>query len=205
MGTAQACGCRGGEVVFSVPSGNFGNLTAGLIARKMGLRDIRFIAANNANDIFLEYLRTGAYNPRPSIQTIANAMDVGDPSNFRRILDLFGGNHEAICNIISGAAYTDDEIAATMRECYGTAGYVADPHGACALRALVQGKRPGETGVFLETAHPAKFKDTVDGILGTGIEIPRRLRAFMEGTKSSLPMSARYDAFEAYLKGIAEQ
>lgn len=195
----------GGEVVFSVPSGNFGNLTAGLIARKMGLRDIRFIAANNANDIFLEYLRTGAYNPRPSIQTIANAMDVGDPSNFRRILDLFGGNHEAICNIISGAAYTDDEIAATMRECYGTAGYVADPHGACALRALVQGKRPGETGVFLETAHPAKFKDTVDGILGTGIEIPRRLRAFMEGTKSSLPMSARYDAFEAYLKGIAEQ
>lgn len=192
-------------MVFSVPSGNFGNLTAGLIAREMGLRDIRFIAANNANDIFLEYLRTGAYNPRPSVQTIANAMDVGDPSNFRRILDLFGGSHSSIAGIISGAAYTDDEIAETMRECYSTSGYVADPHGACALRALAERKRPGEAGVFLETAHPAKFKDTVDDILGTDIEIPARLRAFMEGTKSSVAMRARYDAFEEYLKGIAEQ
>ncbi len=194
-----------GPIVFSVPSGNFGNLTAGLIAVRMGLPDVRFIAANNANDIFLEYLKTARYTPRPSVRTIANAMDVGAPSNFRRIMDLFGADHKAVCDLIEGAAYADAEIAETMKACHDATGYVADPHGACALRALKELMHPGETGVFLETAHPAKFKETVEEIIGTDVAIPDRLAAFMTGEKKSVPMTADYESFRAYLDAVAEQ
>ncbi|MBR6893573.1 MAG: threonine synthase [Bacteroidaceae bacterium] len=186
-------------LVVCVPSGNFGNICAGLFAKRMGLPIERFIAANNANSVFYEYLQTGKYNPRPSIQTIANAMDVGAPSNFARVYDLYNKDYEAICQDISGATYSDAQIADTMREVYQKTGYVCDPHGACGYRALAEGLRADEMGVFLETAHPAKFKTTVDDILRTDIEIPAKLQAFMKGTKQSVPMTKEFDDFKAYL------
>lgn len=188
--------------VVCVPSGNFGNITAGLFGKRMGLPVSRFIAANNRNDIFYQYLRTGIYTPRPSIATIANAMDVGDPSNFARVLDLYGHSHAAIAAEISGATYTDEQIADTMRCVWKEHQYLLDPHGACGYRALSEGLQPGETGIFLETAHPAKFKDTVEGILGESISIPEKLQAFMRGEKQSIPMSKEFAAFKQYLMTV---
>ena len=162
------------NVVVCVPSGNFGNITAGLFGKKMGLPIRRFIAANNKNDIFYQYLQTGKYNPRPSIATIANAMDVGDPSNFARVLDLYGESHEEICKQISGTTYTDEQIRETVKCTYDETGYLLDPHGACGYRALVEELKDDETGIFLETAHPAKFLDTVERIIGDKVEIHYR-------------------------------
>ncbi len=190
---------REGECVVCVPSGNFGNLTAGLFAQRMGLPVKRFIAANNANDVFFQYLRTAAYQPKPSIQTIANAMDVGDPSNFARILDLYGGSHGQICRTISGATYSDAQIAETIRTARATTGYLLDPHGACAYRALSEGLRPGEEGIFLETAHPAKFKQTVEQIVGGEVPVPAKLAAFMAGTKQSVALPRDFASFKAFL------
>lgn len=189
------------NAVVCVPSGNFGNITAGLFGKRMGLPVSHFIAANNRNDIFYQYLQTGVYSPRPSIATIANAMDVGDPSNFARVLDLYRNSHEAICADISGATYTDEQIADTMRRVWQEHHYLLDPHGACGYRALAEGLQPGETGIFLETAHPAKFKDTVEKIIGESISIPAKLQAFMSGEKQSLPMSREFADFKKYLLG----
>lgn len=191
-----------GELVICVPSGNFGNICAGLFAHRMGLPIKRFIAANNSNDIFYQYLLTGEYHPRASVQTIANAMDVGDPSNFARILDLYGHSHADICKLISGAAYTDEQIAETLADTYHRTGYLLDPHGACGYRALSEGLRDGEQGVFLETAHPAKFRDTVEGIIGDEVAVPEKLQAFMRGTKQSVPMTATFEDFKAYLMSV---
>lgn len=193
---------RAANAVICVPSGNFGNITAGLFGKKMGLPIRRFIAANNRNDIFYQYLQTGRYNPRPSVATIANAMDVGDPSNFARVLDLYGGSHAAISAEISGAAYTDEQIAETVKNVWTDEHYLLDPHGACGFRALQEGLQPGETGVFLETAHPAKFKDTVENIIGEAIQIPEKLQAFMRGEKKSLPMSKDFADFKRYLMNV---
>lgn len=187
------------NLVVCVPSGNFGNITAGIFGHEMGLPIKRFIAANNANDIFYKYLQTGKYEPKPSLQTIANAMDVGDPSNFARIYDLFNGDHDKICSLVSGATYDDNQIKETIKACYKSTGYILDPHGACGYRALQEGLKNGETGVFLETAHPAKFKDTVEPIIQTEVEIPERLAAFMKGTKQSVQMSKDFAAFKNYL------
>ncbi len=192
---------RGANAVVCVPSGNFGNITAGLFGKRMGLPVSRFIAANNRNDIFYQYLQTGVYSPRPSIATIANAMDVGDPSNFARVLDLYQSSHEAICADINGATYTDEQIADTMRQVWQEHHYLLDPHGACGYRALAEGLQPGETGIFLETAHPAKFKDTVEKIIGESISIPAKLQAFMSGEKQSQPMSREFADFKKYLLG----
>ena len=175
---------------------------ADLFGKRMGLPVERFIASNNRNDIFFQYLQTGVYTPRPSIATIANAMDVGDPSNFARVLDLYGGSHAAISAEISGATYTDEQIAETMREVWKKDHYLLDPHGACGFRALAEGLKPGETGVFLETAHPAKFKDTVEKIIGEAVEIPAKLQAFMRGEKKSLPMSKDFADFKQYLMHV---
>ena len=136
------------NLVVCVPSGNFGNITAGLFAKRMGLPIARFIAANNRNDIFYQYLQTGKYNPRPSVATIANAMDVGATSKFARILDLYGNSHAAISSEISGATYTDEQIRQTVKAVYEDTGYLLDPHGACGYRALSEQLQPGETGVF---------------------------------------------------------
>ncbi|MEA4841214.1 MAG: threonine synthase [Bacteroidales bacterium] len=187
------------SMVVCVPSGNFGNITAGLFAKRMGLPVKHFIASNNRNDIFFKYLKTGEYTPRPSVSTIANAMDVGDPSNFARILDLYGNSHEAICADISGATYDDSQIADTLKNVYAETGYLLDPHGACGYRALADQIKPGQVGVFLETAHPAKFKDTVSGIIGAEVEIPERLQAFMRGQKLSVPMNKDFESFKNYL------
>ena len=187
------------KLVACVPSGNFGNICSALFGRRMGLPIDRFIAANNANDIFYNYLQSGQYNPRPSTATIANAMDVGDPSNFARILDLYGHSHEAITEHISGATYTDGQIADTMRQCLSETGYQLDPHGACGYQALKDGLRPGEVGFFLETAHPAKFKQVVDDICHTDVEIPARLAAFMQDEKQSIPMPNDFSAFKHFL------
>ena len=190
------------NLVVCVPSGNFGNLTAGLFAQRMGLPVKRFIAANNANDIFLKYLTTGRYEPRPSLQTIANAMDVGAPSNFARILCLYDNSHDAVCRNISGASFTDEQIRDAMSECYKRYGYVLDPHGACGWKALREGLMTGETGVFLETAHPAKFADTVEDVIGRAVDVPERLAAFVNGRKLSLPMTKNYHDFKEYLMSV---
>ena len=195
------------QIVMCVPSGNFGNICSALFGHEMGLPVKRFIAANNANDIFYKYLQTGKYEPRPSVQTLANAMDVGDPSNFARILNLYSKNgkrtaqetHQAITSLISGATYSDEQIKQTMRQCYKQTGYILDPHGACGYQALKDSLKPGETGIFCETAHPAKFKEKVDDILSIDIEIPDRLRAFMEGEKKSVEMSKDFADFKAFL------
>ena len=190
---------KANQVVISVPSGNFGNITAGLFAKRMGLPVKRFIAANNSNDIFLQYLQTGQYTPRPSIATLANAMDVGDPSNFARILDLYGNSHKAITQEISGAAYNDKQIAQTLRDVYKKTKYLLDPHGACGYQALEDNLQKEETGIFLETAHPAKFLETVEKIIEEKVEIPQRLQTFMKGTKQTIPLTKQFVDFKKYL------
>ena len=187
------------NLVMCVPSGNFGNICAALFGHEMGLPVKRFIAANNANDIFFKYLQTGKYEPKPSKQTLANAMDVGDPSNFARIYDLYDQSHERISALISGATYSDDDIRQTMRQCYDETQYILDPHGACGYQALADGLHDDEIGVFCETAHPAKFKEKVDEIIGIDVEIPERLAAFMRGQKQSVPMTKEFSDFKAYL------
>ena len=187
------------ELVMCVPSGNFGNICAALFGHEMGLPVKRFIAANNANDVFYNYLQTGRYEPKASVLTLANAMDVGDPSNFARIYDLYSQSHERISSLISGATYSDEQIKETMRKCYAETGYILDPHGACGYRALEELLQPGEVGVFCETAHPAKFKEKVDEILGIDVEIPERLQAFMKGTKQSVEMSKEFGDFKRFL------
>ena len=190
---------KDGNVVCCVPSGNFGNICSALFGKRMGLPVKRFIAANNANSVFYEFLQSGEYRPRPSVQTIANAMDVGDPSNFARIWDLYGHDADAIRADISGATYSDARIAETIRDCFGRTGYLLDPHGACGYRALKEGLQPGEVGFFCETAHPAKFKDTVEGIIGRPVAIPEKLAAFMQGTKQSVALPNDFSTFKQYL------
>lgn len=190
---------KGDNLVVSVPCGNFGNLTAGLFAQAMGLPIKRFIAANNANDVFLKYLQSGKYTPTESIHTIANAMDVGNPSNFARIMDMFNQDLNVIRSKICGTAYSDDSITETLTSCFKSTGYVLDPHGACGYRALKEKLQADETGVFLETAHPAKFKDTVERAIGTNIDIPTRLAEFMKGEKKSVKLSKDFPTFKSWL------
>lgn len=190
------------NIVISVPSGNFGNITAGLIGKRMGLPIKRFIAANNKNDIFYNYLQTGVYSPKPSIATIANAMDVGAPSNFARILDLYHNDWNAIKAEISGCTYNDEEISETLKETYNKTGYLLDPHGAVAYRSLLEGLNENEIGIFLETAHPAKFKDTVENIINAEVAIPSKLATFMKGKKSTVKMSSAFSSFKKYLMSI---
>lgn len=205
MANSKSENCK--SVVMCVPSGNFGNICSALFGHQMGLPVSRFIAANNANDIFYNYLQTGRYEPKPSKQTLANAMDVGDPSNFARIINLYSENnrlspeetHQRITSLISGATYSDEQIRQAMRQCHKETGYILDPHGACGYQALKDGLKPGEVGVFCETAHPAKFKEKVDDILSIDVDIPARLRAFMQGQKQSTPMTKDFDDFKQYL------
>lgn len=190
------------KVVFAVPSGNFGNLTSALIGKRMGMPVKRFIAANNRNDIFYQYLRSGVYSPKASIPTIANAMDVGDPSNFARILDLYDGSRDRIAQDISGVTYSDDQIGETIRAVYERTGYLLDPHGATGYRALEEELAPGEVGIALETAHPAKFKSTVEEIIGKDVEVPAKLAAFIGGTKHTVKLSPTLACFKKYLMGL---
>ncbi|MEK6783445.1 MAG: threonine synthase [Bacteroidota bacterium] len=196
---AQLKGKR--EVVFSVPCGNFGNLTAGLLAKRMGLPIKHFVAATNTNDVVPEYLKTSRFVPRPSVQTISNAMDVGNPSNFFRILDLYEKNFDFLRNDITGYSYTDDQTKEAMRKIYSEKRYVVDPHGAIGYLGLNEYLRNNgkECGIFLETAHPAKFHDVVFSALGESIPIPTALAKFMAGKKSTILMSKEFEDFKAYL------
>lgn len=189
-----------GDLVFSVPSGNFGNLTAGLFAKFMGLPVKRFIAANNSNDVVYNYLQNGKYEPRESIATIANAMDVGAPSNFARILELYNHSHPSISGDVVGYRYSDEEIRQTMKQVYEEENYMLDPHGAIGYRALKADLKDGEVGVFLETAHPAKFTETVESVLGQGtVTLPEKLAEFMKGEKLSIALSTEFADFKQYL------
>jgi threonine synthase len=188
------------DLVISVPSGNFGNLTAGLFAKFMGLPVKRFIAANNENDIVYNYLKSGKYEPRASVATIANAMDVGAPSNFARILELYNHSHQDILHDMVGYRYSDQEIRETLKQVFHDEKYLLDPHGAVGYRALKADLKDGEVGIFLETAHPAKFTETVEGILGKGtVALPEKLAEFMKGEKLSIGLSTEFADFKHFL------
>jgi threonine synthase len=191
----------GKKIAISVPSGNFGNICAGLIAKRTGLPVDQFISATNVNDIVPQYLENGKFEPRPSVATIANAMDVGNPSNFVRILDLYGGSHEAITADIIGYSYNDDQIRETIREVYGKYNYLPDPHGAIGYRSLQKflPTAPGFAGFFLETAHPAKFSQTIEETIGKAIELPERLKKIIEGEKKSSELPSEYEALKSFL------
>lgn len=188
----------GKEIVFSVPSGNFGNLTAGLMAKRMGLPVKRFIAATNINKIVPEYLSSGIYNPKPSQATISNAMDVGNPSNFVRILDLYNKDFVAISKDVSGFWLDDNETKEAMKEAYQKYRYICDPHGAIGYKSL-HNLDANEIGLFLETAHPAKFLDTVESTLDIKIEIPDGLASIADKTKQAIKMESDFKSFKSYL------
>ncbi len=187
------------DIVFCVPSGNFGNLTAGLLAQAMGLPIKRFIAATNINDIVPQYLQTGLYVPTPSKSTVANAMDVGDPSNFVRILDIFASDHNLVKSKIEGIAFTDDEIREGVRRVDQTFNYVMDPHGTTGYLALEKILTSNKIGVFLETAHPAKFPEVIEPAIGRKIDVPLRLQAFMKGEAKSIAIKANLDELKRFL------
>lgn len=188
------------ELVFSVPSGNLGNITAGLFAKKMGLPIHHFIAANNANRVVFDYINSGEYTPRPSIETIANAMDVGAPSNFARILDLYNHTYAEVIQVIKSVTYSDEEIRETIKKVYDEYGYLCDPHGACGFKSLEGILKDDEVGVFLETAHPAKFLETMEQVVGKGtVELPEKLSEFMRGEKKSVQLDNQFDTFKNYL------
>lgn len=187
------------DLVICVPSGNFGNLTAGLFAKKMGLPIKRFIAANNQNDVFLQYLKTGKYKPTASIETLANAMDVGNPSNFARIQELYRYSLERTRQEISGFKVTDNQIRQEILRTKERTGYLLDPHGACGMCSLRLLLEKGEKGIFLETAHPAKFKNRLDEFMPQPVEVPSRLQEFMLRKKEYVNLSKDYKDFKDYL------
>ncbi len=187
------------NVVVSVPSGNYGNLSAGVIAWKIGLPVKRFIAASNINKVVPDYLYSGNYQPRTAVRTLSNAMDVGDPSNFIRISEMFGDDHRQIKNLISAFVADDDHTREGIRELYTDSNYTADPHGAIGYlgcRDLIQ---QDETGIFLETAHPAKFKDIVEESIQAEVELPDYLREIQNKPKQSIRMPADYSKFKQWL------
>ncbi len=187
-------------VVFSIPSGNFGNLTAGLLAKKMGLPVHKFIAATNANDVVPEYLETGVYQPRPSQRTLSNAMDVGTPSNFARMMDLYCSTWNIMRKDIVGFAFLDEETRAAMREVDGKYNYVLDPHGAVGYLALKEFQKKNScVGIILETAHPAKFIEDVEQILGRSITLPKPLAELENKPKNAVKMTSDYPSFKEWL------
>ena len=189
--------------VFSVPAGNLGNLTAGVMARAMGLPVHRFIAASNINDVLPEYLRTGRLRTRPSIRTLSNAMDVGSPGNFARLEALFGGDAKGMRDVVHGSASADAATMETIRKVYDSFGYVLDPHSAVAYRAWQEYRsaNPGaHPGVVLSTAHPAKFLEAYDGNVRAAITMPERLAGRLGKRKLAIPMAARYDDFKEFLR-----
>lgn len=192
----------GKPVVFSVPSGNFGNICGGMIARNMGLPIHHFIASTNVNDVVPSYLTSGDFVPRPSIATISNAMDVGNPSNFPRMVALNGGEYDVVKENITGYAYNDDQTKETVKKVYDETGYVMCPHTAVALRGLddyMQSSEQEVTGVFLSTAHPAKFTDVVEPIINKEVPLPQKLKDIIDREKKSIKMSKEFDEFKNYL------
>ena len=190
------------EVVFSVPSGNFGNITAGMIGAKMGLPVKKFIAATNMNKIVPDYLTSGVYSPVASVPTISNAMDVGAPSNFVRLTEMYGNSHEGITHDLEGYYLNDDQTKKVMKRCYEENEYVLDPHGAIAYDALLKSGLTNDKtcGIFLETAHPAKFKDIVDDALDIDLPLPEKLKEIVNNKKTAVKMKNSYEDFEDFLR-----
>ncbi len=189
-------------VVFSTPSGNFGNLCGGLIAKRMGLPIHKFVASTNANDVVPEFLETGIFSPRPSVATISNAMDVGNPSNYARLVELYGKDLEAIKKDIFGTRYNDEETAQAIEKVYKAGGYIMDPHGAVAYLGLKEyAKTTGEkfSGVFLATAHPSKFIEVVEDIINKKIELPERLQSIVNMKKEAFPLTSDFSDLKSYL------
>ncbi|SFW46159.1 threonine synthase [Sinomicrobium oceani] len=188
------------DVIFAVPSGNFGNICAGIMAGKLGLPVDHFVAATNINDTVPQYLKNGTYSPKPSKQTISNAMDVGNPSNFVRIQQFFDQDIEALKAKFSSYSFSDDQTRKVMANIYTASGYVADPHGAVGYLGLKKylGQNPGKTGIFLETAHPVKFLDIVEDTLGVQVEIPEQIRAVMDKEKIKRSISS-YEELKRFL------
>jgi threonine synthase len=195
------------EIVFCTPSGNFGNLTAGLMAKRAGLPVERFIAATNANDVVPAYLESGRFEPRPSRPTLANAMDVGHPSNFERMTWLYGGDVDAMRRDIAGSCHTDDDVRATIREVFERRGYLLDPHSAIGYMGLKKGRkgqvgqegREGRVGIFLATAHPAKFAEIVEPIIGRPVEKPAPLAEALARPRHIIRIDASLDAVRGLL------
>ena len=191
---------KGKELVFSVPSGNFGNICAGIVAHKLGMPVKQFIASVNSNDIVPEYLKTGKYEPKPSVATISNAMDVGDPSNFIRIQKLFNDDIEALSQKLSSYSFTDSETKEAMKKIYEETGYIADPHGAVGYLGLKEYFKNSTNvyGIFLETAHPVKFLPVVKEVITEEIEIPAQIQEVMHREKKAVSIKD-YDSFKAFL------
>ena len=200
-GLDSAGGRQGGPIV-SVPSGNFGNLTAGLIAKRIGLPVAQFVAATNVNDAVPNYLKSGRYEPRPSIATVANAMDVGAPSNFERVQALYNGDLAALRRDVVGFAYEDSRVIEEIGRVHRQHGYVLDPHSAIAWLALKDrlGDEPDATGIFLATAHPAKFREVVEPAIGRSIALPGALAEALSRPRHSVSMPADYGALEEFLR-----
>ena len=190
------------EVVFSVPSGNLGNVTAGMVGAKMGLPVKKFIAATNMNKIVPDYLTSGVYSPVASVPTISNAMDVGAPSNFVRLTEMYSNSHEGITHDLEGYYLTDDQTKKVMKTCYEENEYVLDPHGAIAYDALLKSGLTNDKtcGIFLETAHPAKFKDIVDDALDIDLPLPKKLKEIVNNKKTAVKMKNSYEDFEDFLR-----
>ncbi|MEZ4688173.1 MAG: threonine synthase [Bacteroidia bacterium] len=191
----------GKPLAICVPSGNFGNLTAGLIAKKMGLPVAHFIAATNANDVVPEYLETALYSPRPSVPTISNAMDVGAPSNFARMMDLYQHDWDGIKKDITGYRFNDEETRRALATVYQRTGYLMDPHGAVGYLALTSwmNDHPGHTGIFLETAHPSKFLDVVEPVIQEKVPVPARLAELAHRKKVASWLENDFNALKNYL------
>ena len=197
-------GGAGANVVFSTPSGNFGNLTAGLMAKRAGLPVAQFVAATNVNDVVPAYLASGRYEPRASVQTMANAMDVGHPSNFERMSWLYSGDLDAMRHDIAGLSVADDQVRETIRRVFETRGYILDPHSAIAYLGLetipnLVGSGLSRTGVFLATAHPAKFAEIVEPIIGRRVEKPEALAQALGQPRHIIRIDAALDAVKAVL------
>jgi threonine synthase len=189
--------------IVCTPSGNFGNLTAGLMAKRAGAPIARFVAATNVNDIVPAYLATGRFEPRASIQTIANAMDVGNPSNFERLLWLYGNDYERLCKDVSGRRFEDEEVRATIKRVYERTGYLVDPHSAIGYLGVTTERRESadQPGIFLATAHPAKFSEIVEPVIGKPVETPAPLRHALERPRRVMRLAATLDAVKEVVGG----
>jgi threonine synthase len=191
---------KGKEIIFSVPSGNFGNICAGIMAQKLGMPARHFIASTNVNDVVPRFMNTQAYDPKASIATISNAMDVGDPSNFIRIRHLYKDNFEELTQNLSSYSFTDKETKEAMVKLYNDFTYVADPHGAVGYLGLkkFQETHPDTYGIFLETAHPVKFLDVVEDTIRENIDLPESIVKVMGKKKKAIKIS-QYDELKGYL------
>lgn len=189
------------SIVISVPSGNFGNLTAGLMAKKIGLPIQNFVASTNVNDVVPEFLKTNVFTPRTSRQTLSNAMDVGNPSNFYRLLDLYDNDSQKLSQDITGYHFSDEETREAMSMVFSDLNYTLDPHGAVGYLGLKKFLKDhaNYTGIFLETAHPAKFLETVEGTINHKVEVPERLQKFMKGEKKSIQISSDFSELKSLL------